>query len=518
MVVKKRKGAEHTGMSHAERAAEVWDALGGAMRVSLTGQLALRLLWYYAQLPLAVAAATTVAVALWTLMGVLLCLRCAPMSGRMRIKRSLRMVGSLLHPRCCAVVVIAAALCAAVIYAPQSRGVAVAVSALLCAAVCAMEVGDGFGAAGRRLKAYVTWASAKRFALHALQFLAAAGGLFVVGLGSLIAVLRLLPDAERARVLYWYALGRLGAAYWAAVWSGAVVWFCAFFSPKRPRGLEGRRHGAMLRVVVLVALCAVAVGSGRSGDAVVIAHRGGGLYAPENTIAALELAVKSGAEYAEIDVRETKDGALVLMHDASLARTAGVKEKVKARTLAELAEVEAGASFAPRFRGEPIPTLQQALDCVHGKLILMIELKEAGLEARTVRAVRQAGMAKTSVIASMDYQVLREVRRLAPEIKTCFIVSLLGGSPHTLRAADQLSMRSDFVTRRTITMAHRAKKEVFVWTLNRPGGVRRALRLGADGVVSDDPYLTRYLIEGKGKRDWTIWLFDAVFGEKSGEL
>src|ERR1700731_2043021 len=97
------------------------------------------------------------------------------------------------------------------------------------------------------------------------------------------------------------------------------------------------------------------------------AHRGHSTGAPENTLAALDAAWRAGATVAEIDVRMTRDGELVLLHDPTLDRTTSGHGPVSAHTLAELAELDAGAWFGPAFAGEPIPRLDQVLDWARGK-------------------------------------------------------------------------------------------------------------------------------------------------------
>src|SRR5579872_1764811 len=105
------------------------------------------------------------------------------------------------------------------------------------------------------------------------------------------------------------------------------------------------------------------------------AHRGDSAAAPENTLAALAAAWQAGATVAEIDVRMTRDGELVLMHDRTLDRTTDGHGPVSQHSLAELKALDAGKWFAPAFAGEPIPRLDQVLHWARGKIGLLVELK-----------------------------------------------------------------------------------------------------------------------------------------------
>ena len=120
------------------------------------------------------------------------------------------------------------------------------------------------------------------------------------------------------------------------------------------------------------------------GDMEITAHRGGARKAPENTISALEYSIECGADFAEIDVQETKDGELILLHDDSLKRTAGVSKNVWEMNLAQIRKLDAGTSFHKRFRGEKIPTLEEVLKFCKGKLDLNIEIKYNGKDRKSV--------------------------------------------------------------------------------------------------------------------------------------
>ena len=119
----------------------------------------------------------------------------------------------------------------------------------------------------------------------------------------------------------------------------------------------------------------------------VIGHRGAAGAAPENTLASIRKARELGATWIEFDVKLTKDGHPILFHDDCLERTTDGRGAVAATTLAEIRRLDAGGWFGPAFRGEPVPTLEQALAlCVELRLGINVEIKPcAGREAETAQ-------------------------------------------------------------------------------------------------------------------------------------
>ncbi len=143
----------------------------------------------------------------------------------------------------------------------------------------------------------------------------------------------------------------------------------------------------------------------------IAAHRGGSAFAPENTIASLREAVLGGADYAEIDVQQTRDGELILMHDSNFARTTGVHKNVWEVDFQETREYDAGSFYSSAFQGEQIPSLREALEYAKGKLKLIIELKATGHETNlaeeTIRLIEECEMEQECMIASMNPSIWR---------------------------------------------------------------------------------------------------------------
>ncbi|MBC7816469.1 MAG: glycerophosphodiester phosphodiesterase [Planctomycetaceae bacterium] len=155
----------------------------------------------------------------------------------------------------------------------------------------------------------------------------------------------------------------------------------------------------------------------------IIAHRGASSDAPENTLAAIQLAWQQGADAAEIDVQLTADGQLVAIHDETMLRTAGVDWAVKDRTLAELKTLDVGSWKSPLFAGERIPTLAEVLDLVPIGKRLFIEVK-CGVDA-IPELVCVLSAAKTTreqtVLIGLDFDTIVAVKRALPDRVACWV-------------------------------------------------------------------------------------------------
>ena len=142
----------------------------------------------------------------------------------------------------------------------------------------------------------------------------------------------------------------------------------------------------------------------------VTAHRGSSYRAPENTLSAIRQAIEDRAHYAEIDVRSTADGVVVLVHDDDLMRVAGVNKKVRDITYDRLKDLDVGQWFSPRFAGERIPTLEEVIAVARDNIRLNIELKldrhDRQLVERVVQIVRDTDFASHCVITSIHYDAL----------------------------------------------------------------------------------------------------------------
>ncbi len=151
----------------------------------------------------------------------------------------------------------------------------------------------------------------------------------------------------------------------------------------------------------------------------IIAHRGSSLDRPENTLASCRRAIEAGATVTETDIRTTRDGALVCMHDADVSRTTNGKGLVSEKTLAELRQLDAGSWFDPKFHNERIPTLRETLEVCKGKIDVMLDLQEKGEQygEKVAAEVHKYGDPKRTVLGIRTVEHARLFRKLLPEAR-----------------------------------------------------------------------------------------------------
>lgn len=148
-----------------------------------------------------------------------------------------------------------------------------------------------------------------------------------------------------------------------------------------------------------------------NGNKFVVAHRGASLYAPENTLPAVEKAIASGAAMLEIDVQLAKDGTLVTWHDDSLSQILGIDAKISEMTYNEISEIDAGAWFSSEFVGTKIPKLDDVLKLIAGKMYLNIEIKEPKISdsfllSQLINKVEEYNYIDKSLFCSFYYRLL----------------------------------------------------------------------------------------------------------------
>lgn len=228
-----------------------------------------------------------------------------------------------------------------------------------------------------------------------------------------------------------------------------------------------------------------------------IGHRGCAAHAPENTLAGLREAARRGIAWIEIDVCLLRDNAPIIIHDASVDRTTNGRGLLSDLDWEQVAGLDAGSWFDPKFAGERVPRLDDALIEVQSLgLGLNLELKTHGEDGtRLVEAIlpylRDSGIARDAIlISSFNHAALAALRARAPG----FAVGLLYGEvPPDWRDVaeplDAVAVIGDYryVTEAAIRDVSGDGRDVYVYTPNDPKAVYAQWRWGLDGVISDDP-------------------------------
>ena len=236
-----------------------------------------------------------------------------------------------------------------------------------------------------------------------------------------------------------------------------------------------------------------------------IAHRGASGYAPENTLAAFQKAVELGCQMIELDVRLSRDQVPVVLHDHTLARTAGDPRRVDQLTAAQLQQFDAGRWFAPEFSGERIPTLAEALKTIPGHIVVNVEIKPGGpgqvqLIAEKVWAVIEGVKAQERVIcSSFAHKTLWALRRLAFKLPLAYLAEgRIQQEQFTEAKALQvraLILQAQWTKPALVRQAHAYHLRVFPYTVNRPLQMRQLLRCGVDGMLTNYPDRLARVIE-----------------------
>jgi glycerophosphoryl diester phosphodiesterase len=237
----------------------------------------------------------------------------------------------------------------------------------------------------------------------------------------------------------------------------------------------------------------------------VTAHRGSSSTAPENTLAAVRQAVADGADFVEIDVQLTRDGVVVVAHDADLMRLAGDPRVLTQSSFAELREVDVGSWFGPEFASQRLPTLDEVIAAVRGRSGLLVEIKSYRadglvLVAKVVEALRAQGMSDTAAIMSLDYAEVSEARRLAPEIPAGFVASATIGRVDRLDV-EFLAVPASRTRSVLIAAAHQQQKQVWVWTVNDREQMWRLIDYGVDSIITDEPATLREVLRERETLD-----------------
>jgi glycerophosphoryl diester phosphodiesterase len=224
----------------------------------------------------------------------------------------------------------------------------------------------------------------------------------------------------------------------------------------------------------------------------VIAHRGASSYAPENTVAAFDLAVSMGVDHIELDVHTTRDDRVVVIHDDDVDRTTNGSGPLTSYTLSALKALDAGSWFDPRFSEERIPTLDEVFERYKARAHIHTEIKgrSPDLTRRTLELVRRHGVASQVTITSFQRARLEETRAHAPDLPTGWLVSAITDvviAEARALGLTQLCPRATLVTRELVDRVHGAGFLVRAWGVADETLMRAVVEAGADGMTVNFP-------------------------------
>ncbi|MBN1672774.1 MAG: glycerophosphodiester phosphodiesterase [Kiritimatiellae bacterium] len=244
-----------------------------------------------------------------------------------------------------------------------------------------------------------------------------------------------------------------------------------------------------------------------TGKVLVIGHRGALGHAPENTMASFKRGFELGADLIELDVHMSRDGLLACMHDADVSRTTDGNGRIKDMTRADIGKLDAGVKFDARFRGEPVPFLDEVLAWAGNRVGLVIEIKgdplpAPGIEDALVQRLRAHGMLDQAMVISFHHPAVRRVKELAPETATGILYACrLADTVGAARAARADSLRPSwaFWTADDVRTVHAAGLAASTWVANDEERFAYLAELGVDSIGTDYPDRLRAWLDRTGR-------------------
>ena len=242
---------------------------------------------------------------------------------------------------------------------------------------------------------------------------------------------------------------------------------------------------------------------------VVIAHRGASAHAPENTLAAFNLAVSQNAPVIELDVQLSADGEAVAFHDFSVSRTTDGSGIIRKLTLKELKSLHAGALFGPAYPDSKIPTLREVFNDLNSDIFLNIELKNTNspidsLPAKVAEIIQSHHANNRVLISSFNPLALKRIREHLPTVPRGLLlhkpahVDLCIFFPGLISGYQSINTSFSCINESRVDALQALGKKVFVYTLNHPKNIKHALDIGADGFFTDDPALGLRILSESG--------------------
>jgi len=231
----------------------------------------------------------------------------------------------------------------------------------------------------------------------------------------------------------------------------------------------------------------------------VTAHRGSSIHYPENTMSAFMAAKEEGADWIELDVQQTRDGKIIVMHDTNFKRTAGVNKHAWELTYEEIKDFDVGSFKDKKFKGEHVPLLEEVIKFAkENNIKLNIELKPTGheenFEKNVIDIINKYSFQNSCVVTSQIYEVLKNVKEYDFHIKTVYVMSLAYGDIPALQEADHFSIEATSVTQNLVDRVHKEGKELYVWTVNTEENIRKMIKLKVDNIITDNIELAKETI------------------------
>lgn len=261
-------------------------------------------------------------------------------------------------------------------------------------------------------------------------------------------------------------------------------------------------------ILTIIIFCYAILGHSQTK---VIAHRGFSGIAPENTWIAFQKAIESGADYFELDVHKTSDGAYFVIHDKTIDRTSsnGEKGAIFKMTTDEIVKVRVGypKKFGDTYKNERIPSLKEILFLAKGKIKVCIEIKIYGIEKDVLKIIDDLDMNDEVIIFSYYYTVLAKIRQLNKEIPILllhpkYIIDEITIDYAQIINANAIGVKSESpISKELIDFAHKNGIEIWKWVINDEKQIKELIDIGIDGLITDYPDKALKIIKEKASKE-----------------
>jgi glycerophosphoryl diester phosphodiesterase len=232
----------------------------------------------------------------------------------------------------------------------------------------------------------------------------------------------------------------------------------------------------------------------------VCAHRGDNVNAPENTMAAFELAASENLEWIELDVHQTSDGIIVCNHDSSIKRVTGQNLSIHNHTYEELTRHEFGSWMPGNYEHVVIPTLKEVLvfakeNDMHVQVELKGHAEDRHFEENVLKVINETGMRDNVMVIAQDATRLQRLMVLDPDITQAYCIFIGLGNLEDIEYSDNISIEETYVTPELVHRMHAQGKKVFCWTVDKDDTVQYLVSCGVDVIGTDDPMLISNAVE-----------------------
>ena len=238
----------------------------------------------------------------------------------------------------------------------------------------------------------------------------------------------------------------------------------------------------------------------------IIAHRGASYDAPENTLAAIRLGWEQQADGMEVDIHLSRDYQIIVMHDANCRRTTGFDGAIADLTVAELLQLDAGLWKSPQFKGEPVPTLEQALALLPPEKYFVVEIKSrdyALIPVLQELLVHRELKPEQLILIGFDYELMKELKATLPQYSVLWLCGALSGKTLDELIAlchaahfEGLNLSSEWPIDETLVrQVKNAGLKLYVWTIDDRETAFALTKAGIDGITTNKPGWLREQLE-----------------------